>query len=73
LATPGTGLDTLGRLPAELLLALTLPDLKRAERIGEFLGAPRTRPFGELLIDLKEDPTIRGVLVGMLREADRED
>jgi hypothetical protein len=32
-----------------------LPDLDRADRIGEFWGNPKTRTFGELLIDLEED------------------
>jgi hypothetical protein len=31
-----------------------LPDLARAERIGEFWGHPETRSFGEVLIDLEE-------------------
>jgi hypothetical protein len=35
---------------AELLHVLRLPDLDRAERIGEFWGHPETRSFGELLI-----------------------
>jgi hypothetical protein len=50
-----------------LLHVLTLPDFERADRIGEFWGNPRTRTFAELLIDCKEDRTVRTVLVGMLR------
>jgi len=44
-----------------------LPDFERAERIGEFWGYPKSRAFAELLIDCEED---RGLLVGMMREAD---
>jgi hypothetical protein len=53
---------------AELLHVLMLPDLERADRIGEFWGYPQSRAFAELLIDCEEDPVLRAVLVGMLRE-----
>jgi hypothetical protein len=65
-------LDALGPAPrAELLRVLTLPDYDRAGRIGEFYGNPKTRTFAELLIDAEEEPALRAVLVGLLREADR--
>ena len=50
------------------LQVLLLPDLDRAERIGEFWSYPQSRTFAELLIDFEEDRTLRAVLVGMLRE-----
>jgi hypothetical protein len=39
-----------------------------AERIGKFWSYPQSRTFGELLIDCEDDPTLRAVLVSMLRE-----
>jgi len=63
-------LDALGPAPrAELLHVPTLLDFDRADRIGEFYGNPKTRTFAELLIDAEEDPYVRAVLVGMLRDA----
>jgi hypothetical protein len=53
-------LDALGPAPrAELLHALMLPNLERAERIGEFWSYPQSRAFAELLIDCEEDRTPR--------------
>jgi hypothetical protein len=66
-------LDVLGPAPrTELLHVLMLPDFDRADRIGEFWGYPQSRAFAELLIDCEEDQTLRAVLVGMLREAERK-
>jgi hypothetical protein len=36
-----------------------LPDLERADRIGEFWGYPQSRTFAELLIDCEEDRVLR--------------
>jgi hypothetical protein len=54
-----------------LLHVLTLPDLDRVGAIQSYWGNPKTRAFGELLIDYEEDQTLRAVLVGMLRESER--
>jgi hypothetical protein len=48
---------------AELLHVLRLPDFDRPESIGEFLGHPETRTFGELRIDLTKDKAARLNLV----------
>jgi hypothetical protein len=48
-----------------------LPDLDRADRIGEFWSYPESRASAELLIDCEEDRTLRALLVRMLREGDR--
>jgi len=50
-----------------LLHVLMLPDLERADRIGEYWSYPQSRTFAELLIDCVEVRTLRAVLVGMLR------
>jgi hypothetical protein len=69
---PRQRLDALGPAPrAELLHVLMLPDVERADRIGEFRGDRESRAFAELLIDCEEDRTPRVVLVGMLRETER--
>jgi hypothetical protein len=44
---------------AELLHVLRLPDLDRAEPIGEFWSYPQSRNFAELLIDCEEGRTLR--------------
>jgi hypothetical protein len=66
-------LDALGPAPrAELLHVLVLPDFERADRIGEFYSYPESRDSAELLIDCEEDRTLRAVLVGMLRDTERQ-
>jgi hypothetical protein len=66
-------LDALGPAPrAELLRVLMLPDFERADRIGEFWRCPKTREFGELLVELEEDKAARAVVFGLLREMGRK-
>lgn len=52
---------------AKLIHVLRLLVLDRADRIGEFWGHPETRSFGELLIDLEEEPAAKAVIWGLLR------
>jgi hypothetical protein len=49
-----------------------LPDFDRADAIGTFWGHPKTRIFGELLIDLEEDKAARAVVFGLLAEMERK-
>ena len=56
-----------------MLHILMLPDFDRADAIGSYRANTKTRTFFELLIDCDEDRTLRAMLVGMLREADRND
>jgi len=69
----GSAWTPLGPAPrAELLHVLILPDFERPERIGEFWSHPKTRTFGELLIDLEEDKAARAVTFGLLAEMQRK-
>jgi hypothetical protein len=64
-------LDALGpRVRAELLNVLMTPDYDRAARIGDYWADPRSRTFAELLMDAEEHPATRGLLIGMLHEAE---
>jgi len=48
--------STLSRRPRRALHVLMLPDLERAERIGELWSYLQSRTFAELLIDCEETP-----------------
>jgi hypothetical protein len=62
---PGTG-------RAEMLRVLTIrDDGERAGEIGDLHRSAMVPHTAELLIDAEEDPALRAVLVGMLREASR--
>jgi hypothetical protein len=57
-------LDALGPAPrAELLRVLTLPDLERAERIGEFWSYPQEPRLRRASDRLRGGPDVRAVLV----------
>jgi len=43
-------------------MPLMLPDLERAERIGEFWSHPQSRTFAELLIDLEENKAAKAIV-----------
>jgi hypothetical protein len=54
-------------LRSGLLRILTLPDLERAEAIGEMFQEGVTPNLAELLIDLEEEPVLRAAIVAELR------
>lgn len=63
----------LGDVAVEKLPVLRIsPDYERAGTIGEYHQDPHTRNSAELLIDCEEDRILRAVLVGMLREGQRD-
>jgi len=64
------GIPAPGR--ADLLRVLTIrDDGERAESIGDLHRSGVLPSTAELLIDAEEDPYLRAVLVGMLRETSR--
>ena len=61
-------LDALDPLSRDGLLSLLeTPDAERAE------FARKSRIMSELLVESEEDPTVRAVLLGVLRPADRSE
>ncbi len=57
---------------AEMLRVLTITDdAERAREIGALYGSGILPTTSELLIDAEEDPALRAVLVGMLRDSER--
>jgi hypothetical protein len=51
--------------------SLSFPARKRLFRVTEPTSKDASEDIAELLIDCEEDQTLRAVLIGMLREADR--
>ena len=57
---------------AEMLRLLTIrDDAERAREIGDLHQGGIAPTTAELLIDCEEDPALRAVVVGMLRESER--
>jgi hypothetical protein len=57
---------------AEMLRVLTIrDDAERAWEIGDLRQGGIAPTTTELLIDCEEDPALRAVVVGMLRESER--
>jgi hypothetical protein len=51
--------------------SLSFPARKRLFRVTVPTSKDASEDIAELLIDCEEDQTLRAVLIGMLREADR--
>lgn len=59
-------------LPAQSGIILTIrDDAERRGRSGLSKGSGILPTIAELLIDAEEDPALRAVLVGLLRESER--
>jgi hypothetical protein len=61
------------RQPRESTLSRSAPfRTSTAPTRSALLGHPETATFGELLIDLEEDPAAKAVVWGLLREMERK-